>query len=189
MSTLLRICFTLAAQLFFEQNYQNTARTSSHFDCFIYRMFQDLLNEPLVFAVLGLLLGFALVLFYSNCFAQPRGEQRPRPQRAARGELKMVLLVRTDLGMQKGTFCSKMFLILTANYTKCLTCLQFSFAIKEILEDTNRQIQAVAINRRPNTWVSGSRHVCYPFAIESIGEMQHEDMNIEKQMHSVHVRM
>ena len=77
-----------------------------HLILIVSSMFKALLNEPLVCAVIGLLLGFALGLCYANCFAQPRGEQRPR-QRAARGELKMVFLVRTDLGMQKGTFCSK----------------------------------------------------------------------------------
>ena len=99
---------TPTVQLLFEQNYQNHWNNLISFWLSLGRMFKDLLNEPLVCAVLGLLLGFALGLCYANCFAQPRGEQRPR-QRAARGELKMVLLVRTDLGMQKGTFCSKMF--------------------------------------------------------------------------------
>lgn len=77
-------------------------------------MVSQLLHEQpaLWCAVFGLILGFALGICCAKCFARLPAGQQPRPRRAAstvKGELKMVLLVRTDLGMQKGasaeSFC------------------------------------------------------------------------------------
>ena len=56
---------------------------------------------------LGLCVGLLLALLWrSYCVppaTQAEGRTARTSPRAARGELKMVMLVRTDLGMQKGS--------------------------------------------------------------------------------------
>ena len=69
----------------------------------------ELLHEPLACAFVGFILGIGFGIYLASCcFGKPgAGQRRPIRQRpVARGELKMVLLVRTDLGMQKGHLVS-----------------------------------------------------------------------------------